>query len=293
MKYLSSFALRHTGRIFDYFMLMKPELTLLSVSTAVGSAFIALHGSMQYVLLVHTLIGTILIGSAAGVLNQYIERRYDAMMKRTEQRPLPAGRVQPAEALLFGIVLGIAGLSYLAILTNWVAVTLSMVTLVSYLVIYTPLKRKTPFATIVGGIPGALPPLIGWTIVRGSVSMEAWALFFILFFWQMPHFLSLAWMYRNDYARASYRLLTVLDTTGTITGRQILVYSIALIPASLMPMVVGLTGMLYFFSMLILSFGFLAVAINFYRVRTNAAARRLFFTSLLFLPALFFLIMIF
>ena len=274
-------------------MLMKPELTLLSVSTAVGSAFIALHGSRQYILLVHTLIGTILIGGAAGVLNQYIERRYDAMMKRTEQRPLPAGRIQPAEALIFGIVLGIAGLSYLAILTNWAAVTLSMLTLVSYLVIYTPLKRKTPFATIVGGIPGALPPLIGWTVVRGNVSMEAWALFFILFFWQMPHFLSLAWMFRNDYARASYRLLTVLDTTGIITGRQILVYSIALIPASLMPMVVGLAGMFYFFSMLILSFGFLVVAINFYRVRTNAAARKLFYSSLLFLPALFFLIMIF
>jgi heme o synthase len=293
MKYLSSFALRHTSRISDYFMLMKPELTLLSVSTAVGSAYIALHGSTQYVLLVHTLIGTILIGGAAGVLNQYIERRYDAMMKRTEQRPLPAGRVQPAEALIFGIVLGVAGLSYLAILTNVVAVTLSMLTLVSYLVIYTPLKRKTPFATIVGGIPGALPPLIGWTIVRGSVSMEAWALFFILFFWQMPHFLSLAWMYRNDYARASYRLLTVLDTTGRITGRQILVYSIALIPASLMPMVVGLAGMFYFFSMVILSFGFLGVAIYFYRVRTNAAARKLFYSSLLFLPAIFFLIMIF
>jgi len=135
-------------------------------------------------------------------------------------------------------VLSVAGLSYLAVFTNLVAVSLSVLTLVSYLAIYTPLKRKTPFATVVGGIPGALPPLIGWAIVRGSVSMEAWSLFFILFFWQMPHFLSLAWMYRNDYARAGYKLLTLLDPTYAVTSRQILVYSIALIPASLMPMVV-------------------------------------------------------
>jgi heme o synthase len=293
MKYLSSMALRHTSRLSDYIMLMKPELTLLSVSTAVGSAYIALHGSMQYVFLIHTFIGTLLVGSAAGVLNQYLERQYDAMMKRTDQRPLPAGRVQPAEALFLGTVLALSGLSYFAFLTNWIAVSLSALTLVSYLAIYTPLKRKTPFATIVGGIPGALPPLIGWAVVRSSVSMEAWSLFFILFFWQMPHFLALAWMYRNDYARAGYRLLTVLDTTGSATSRQILIYTIALIPASLMPMIVGLTGTVYFFCMLILSMGFFAVAMNFYRVRTNVAARRLFFTSLIFLPTLFFLIMIF
>jgi heme o synthase len=293
MKYFSAIALRHTSRISDYVMLMKPELTLLSVSTAVGSAYIALQGSKQYSLLFHTLIGTILVGGAAGVLNQYIEHQYDAMMKRTEHRPLPSGRIQPAEALLFGVVLGIAGLSYLAILTNGVAVSLSALTLISYLAIYTPLKRKTPFATVVGGISGALPPLIGWSVVQGRVPIEAWSLFFILFFWQIPHFLSLAWMYRNDYARTSYRLLAVLDTTGAVTSRQILVYSIALIPASLMPMFVGLTGMLYFVSMLVLSVGFLTVAMNFYRGRTNSAARRLFFSSLIFLPVLFFFIIIF
>jgi protoheme IX farnesyltransferase len=271
---------------------MKPELTLLSVLTAVGSAFLALHGSKQYSLLVHTFIGTILVGSAAGVLNQYIERRSDAMMKRTEHRPLPAGRIQPGEALFFGIALGFAGLSYLAILTNWIAVSLSMLTLVSYLAIYTPLKRKTPFATVIGGIPGALPPLIGWAVVQGRVSMEAWSLFFILFFWQMPHFLSLAWMYRNDYARANYKLLTVMDTTGAVTSRQILVYSIALIPASLMPLLVGLTGEYYFFSALIFSVGFLIAALHFYRVRTNFAARKLFFASLILLPALFLMMML-
>jgi protoheme IX farnesyltransferase len=271
---------------------MKPELTLLSVSTAVGSAYIALHGSMQYSLLVHTFIGTILVGGSAGVLNQYIERRYDTMMKRTEHRPIPAGRIQPDDALLFGTALGFVGLSYLALFTNWIAVSLSLLTLISYLAIYTPLKRTTPFATLIGGIPGALPPLIGWAIVQDKVSMEAWSLFFILFFWQIPHFLSLAWMYRNDYVRARYRLLTVLDTTGAVTSRQILVYSIALIPVSLMPLLVGLTGGFYFFSALILSIGFIIVALHFYYVRTNSAARKLFFASLLLLPALFLMMML-
>ena len=169
MKVLNSPALRHTNTISDYILLMKPELTLLSVLTAVGSAYIALHGSMHYFLLVHTFIGTILVGGAAGVLNQYIERRYDAMMKRTEHRPLPAGRIPAAAALLFGIVLGFAGLSYLALFTNWIAVSLSVLTLMSYLALYTPLKRKTPFATLIGGIPGALPPLIGWAVDRSEL----------------------------------------------------------------------------------------------------------------------------
>jgi protoheme IX farnesyltransferase len=237
-------------------------------------------------------MGTILVGSAAGVLNQYIERRYDAMMKRTEQRPLPAGRVQPAEALFFGIVLGIAGLSYLAIFTNWVAVSLSVLTLVSYLAIYTPLKRKTPFATVIGGIPGALPPLIGWAIVRGSVSMEAWSLFFILFFWQMPHFLSLAWMYRKDYARAGYQLLVVLDQTGDITSRQILVYCYALVPASLMPTLIGFTGYTYFTGALILSISFLITGIVFFRKQSPIAARRIFYSSLIFLSSLYILLIL-
>ncbi|RPI04295.1 MAG: protoheme IX farnesyltransferase [Ignavibacteriae bacterium] len=292
MKYLTSLALRHTSSFTDYIVLMKPELTLLSVSTAVGSAYIALQGSAHYVLLVHTLIGTILIGGTAGTLNQYFERRYDAMMKRTERRPLPAGRIQPVDALIFAVVIGIAGVTYLALLTNWVAVTLSIITLVSYLALYTPLKRVTPFATVVGGIPGALPPLIGWAVVQGKLPLEAWSLFLILFFWQMPHFLSLAWMFRNDYARAGFRLLTVLDADGTATRLQILVYALALIPASLMPVFVGMTNTTYLICALFLNLGFLSAAIYFYRARTNAAAHTLFYTSICFLPALFLLLMV-
>ena len=292
VKDLNTITLHRTQSISDYVMLMKPELTLLSVSTAVASAYIALRGSTHYSLLIHTLIGTLLVGSAAGVLNQYIERRYDAMMKRTEHRPLPAGRIQPADALFFGILLGIAGLSYLAILTNWIAVALSVLTLVSYLAIYTPLKRTTPFATLVGGIPGALPPLIGWAVVQGSVSMEAWSLFFILFFWQMPHFLSLSWMYRKDYARAGYKLLVVIDSTGEIVSRQILVYCCALVPASLLPTLVGFTGYVYFTCTLILSLLFLTTGIVFFREQSPSAARRIFYFSLLFLLLLFILLML-
>jgi len=271
---------------------MKPKLTLLSVLTALAGSYLASQESSQYILIVHAFIGTALIGGCAGVLNQYIERQYDALMKRTEHRPIPSGHVRPAEALFFGVILGIAGISYLALLTNWTAVSLSVLTLAIYLAIYTPLKRRTPFATVVGGIPGAMPPLIGWSIVRGSISLEAFSLFFILFFWQIPHFLSLAWMYRNDYARSGYKLLSVIDPTFTVTSRQILIYSIALLPASLMPTMVGIAGMQYFFGALACSTGFLLTALHLFAVRTNIAARKLFQSSPFFLLALFFLMML-
>jgi len=271
---------------------MKPELTLLSVLTAVGSSYLAAREMGNYISLIHTLIGTLLVGGAAGTLNQYIERDYDAQMKRTAQRPLPSGRIDSADALFFGIVLAIGGILYLALAGNLLAGILAALTLASYLCVYTPLKRRTPFATIVGGIPGALPPLIGWAVTRGDLSREAWALFFILFFWQMPHFLALAWMYRKDYERAGYKILSVLDPSGKITGRQTLIYSIVLIPASLLPTLLGMAGIIYFSAMLILAFVFLFLSISMYRHHTFVSARRLFFASLIFLPLLFFFLMI-
>jgi protoheme IX farnesyltransferase len=189
-------------------------------------------------------------------------------------------------------VLGVSGVLFLALFGGMLAGMLAVLTLVSYLFVYTPLKRKTPFATTIGGIPGALPPLIGWAVVRGELPMEAWSLFFILFFWQMPHFLALAWMYRKDYERAGYKILTVVDPSDTITPRQILIYCIALIPASVLPMLVGMTGFFYFAGALILSLAFLAAAIYLYREKTAIAARKLFFSSLAFLPLLFFLLML-
>jgi protoheme IX farnesyltransferase len=188
--------------------------------------------------------------------------------------------------LFFGATLSIVGVLQLLLFTHIAAAFLAVVTLATYLFLYTPLKRVTPFATVVGGIPGAIPPLIGWTAVTGELSMGAWSLFFILFFWQMPHFLSLGWMYRKDYARANYRLLVVVDPSGNASSRQILIYCIALIPAAFMPTMVGILGMTYFVGAAVLSTWFLWLAIRLYRDRSNANARRLFFASLVYLSVL-------
>jgi heme o synthase len=279
-------------RLADYIALTKPEITLLSVLTAVGSAYLALRGSSHYIPLVHVLIGTMLVGAGAGSLNEYIEREFDGMMRRTSHRPLVTRTLSPLDALMFGISLSIIGTLYLAITTNLLAGALAGITLVSYLFIYTPLKRRTPFAIVIGGIPGALPPLIGWTAVRGEITTEGLSLYFILFFWQMPHFLALAWMYRKDYERAGYKVLTTIDPTGALTSRQILVYASALVPASLLPTLVGLTGLVYFFGAFLLSAGFLSISIYLYFNRSNTNARRLFSASLVYLSVLFFLLMV-
>jgi heme o synthase len=274
------------SRTLDYIALTKPELTLLSVVTALGGAYLASGHSLSFSLLMHTFVGTLLVGGGAGALNQYIERDLDSQMRRTEHRPLPAGRIHHRKALLLGVLLSLAGVIELAFFTHMLAAFLALVTLISYLFIYTPLKRVTPFATVVGGVPGAIPPLIGWAAVSGELSMGAWSLFFILFFWQMPHFLSLGWMYRKDYARANYKLLTVLDPSGEASSRQILVYCIALIPAVFMPTLVGVLGVTYFIGALILTLGFLWLAVRLFRERTNPNARRLFFASLIYLSVL-------
>jgi len=276
----------------DFVSLTKPELTLLSVGTAVVSAYLARPATTSAMVLLHVLVGTSLIGGACGVLNQYMERSYDALMKRTERRPVPSGRVAPRDALLFGVALAILGILYLELFTSREATLLGSLTIVTYLGIYTPLKRRSPFATIVGGIPGALPPLIGWAASYHSLSRESWTLFFILFFWQMPHFLSLAWLYRRDYARAGYRMLTAIDEKGIVTSRQIVVYAVALLAASLAPTLVGLAGTLYFYCALLASGLFAVVAVSFFLKRTNAVARRLFYASLLYLPTIFLLLMI-
>ncbi len=273
-------------KLLDYIALAKPELTLLSVTTALGAAYLAAGDPVPYWLLFHVFIGTILVGAGAGALNQYAERQYDAMMRRTENRPLPSGRLEPTEALALGSVAAIGGVIYLSAFTNVLAGFLAVVTLVTYLLLYTPLKRLTPFATVIGGVPGALPPMIGWAAVAGGLTMGAWALFFILFFWQMPHFHSLAWMYRKDYARAGYRLLTVVDPSGVVASRQILIYSAALVPAALMPTMVGTLGITYFLGAFLLSGGFLVLAIRLYRNRTNGNARMLFLASLVYLSVL-------
>jgi protoheme IX farnesyltransferase len=274
------------SRLLDYVALAKPELTLLSVVTALGGAYLASGTTIPYAALVHVFLGTLFVGGGAGALNQFIESDFDARMRRTENRPVPSGRVSRRSALLFGLSLSIAGVLHLLLFTTMLAAFLAVVTLTTYLFLYTPLKRITPFATVVGGIPGALPPLIGWSAVSGDLSMGAWSLFFILFFWQMPHFLSLGWMYRKDYARANYRLLTVIDPSGEAASRQILVYCVALIPAVFMPTMVGVLGLTYLLGATLLTIIFLWLAVRLFKDRSNANAKRLFFSSLVYLSVL-------
>ncbi len=285
-------ALPARSRLADYAALTKPELTLLSVLTALGGAYLASTGATHYVEMLHVLLGTALVGGGAGALNQVMECNDDALMKRTEHRPLPSGRLPAWQAAIFGGVLSVAGLVYLFVLTNFLAAFLAAATLVTYVALYTPLKKVTPFATVLGGIPGALPPMIGWAAVRGEISLEPWVLFAIVFFWQMPHFLALAWMYRKDYARAGFRMLTVLDRDGSVTGRQILVYSIALLPATVLPTYVGLTGVMYFVGGAIAALSFLSFSIRFVLSQTSSNARRLFYASLFYLPVLALLIIL-
>lgn len=274
------------SRIADYMTLMKPELTLLSVLTAMAGVFLASPGDVPIGVLLHVLIGTALVGGGAGALNQFMEREYDGMMRRTEHRPLPSGRLTAVEVLIFGTGISLLGIIDLMAFTSFLAGFLAVLTLVTYLFLYTPLKRITPWSTAVGGIPGALPPVIGWTAVRNEMTPEAWVLFAVLFFWQMPHFFSLAWMYRKDYARAGYKMLTVLDPSGSVTSIHIIGYSTLLLFASLMPGVLGYAGVLYVGAALLLSTAFVGTGIQLWISRSNEAARRVFFASLVYLPVL-------
>jgi len=274
------------SRAMDYISLTKPELTFLSVLTALAGYYLGAGGIPEGTGVIHTLVGTALVGGGSGALNQYIERRYDAQMKRTENRPLPSGRIAPLEALLFGILLASGGILSLALCVNMLTASLGAITCITYLSLYTPLKRLTPLATLVGGIPGALPPVMGWTAATNGITSGAMILFGILFFWQMPHFLSLAWMYRKDYARAGYRLLAVMDSGGVRTATQAFLCTCLLIPVSLLLVREGGAGMMYVVSAAILGAGFLLFAFLLLVRRTSGAARRLFFASLLYLPAL-------
>jgi protoheme IX farnesyltransferase len=273
-------------RLADLFQLAKPELTLLSVFTAVGGAYLAAPPSPTLSHIVSLILGTFLVGGSCGALNQVIERDYDRRMERTRNRPVASGRIDVRTAGVLGTLAGAAGVAVLGLGNSLLAAELAVVTLLLYLFVYTPLKRKSPFATIVGGIPGALPTLIGWTSVRGDLGLPAWAFFFILFFWQMPHFLSLSWMYRAEYAAAGFPMLAVVDPSGRAASRQSLIYAGALMPAVILPTLVGSLGVAFCAGGLILSALFFALAFRWFRTRSDADARRLFFGSLLYLSLL-------
>ncbi len=266
--------------------LFKARLTSLVLLTTLVGFYLGQRGPMNWLLLVNTLMGTGLLACGAAALNQYLERDFDALMERTEDRPLPAGLIQPQTVVVLGGVISLAGLLWLAFGANLLTAVLGAVTLISYLFIYTPLKRKTTLNTAIGAIPGALPPLMGWTAARGDLSIEGWALFAILFFWQLPHFLAIAWMYREDYAKGGFVMLPLVDRDGTRTGRSAVSHTLGLLPVSLSPFVFQMSGALYLAGALVLGLGFLWFAGRFAKQMDRLSARRLFFASILYLPLL-------
>ena len=275
------------SRWLDFVELTKPRIALMVLFTVAIGAMLATPAVPDVALLVNTLIGTGLVAAGASALNQLLERRSDAQMQRTENRPLPAGRLQPMEVLFFGLALSTGGLVWLAVTGRHpIAAAVAAVTHLSYVFVYTPLKSRTTMNTLVGAVPGALPPIIGWTSVTGTLDWQAAAIFLIVFLWQVPHFLAIAWIYREDYARAGLKMLPVADADGALTGRQMVLYCLALMPVSLLPVLHQKAGWIYGLGAVALGLLFLAAAIGFSANHTNARARRVLRASLVYLPAL-------
>ncbi len=274
----------------DYIQLTKPRITILVTATTLVGFYLGAVEAISISLLVHTLFGTALVAAGAGALNMAFEWQADAGMRRTEKRPIPAGRLSPFQGVLFGLLLSLTGASYLWTLVNALTGALSIITAILYLFAYTPLKKLTSLCTIVGAVPGAIPPMMGWTAVRNSLDFEAWWLFAILFLWQLPHFLSIAWLYREDYARGGFPMLPVVDEKGNQTSRQIIIETIALLLVTLLPL--GGLDLVYSVGALLLGLVFLYMGIRFSITRSNLWARRLLLTSVVYLPCLMILMML-
>ena len=267
----------------DFIALTKPGLVIMLVLTTCVGFYLGSDGPVDWMQLLHTLAGTTLAAGGTLALNQFIERDRDALMKRTRERPLPAGKLRPAQAFGFGVAITVAGLLYLALVVNVLSSGVTAAITITYLFLYTPLKHRTTLSTVFGAIPGALPPVTGWAASRNELGLEAGVLFAILFLWQMPHALALAWLFREDYARAGFQLLPAVDPDGRFTSVQILVNCLALTAFSLVPTILGIAGVLYFYAALTAGLGLLAFAIHLTVTRTLASARNLFFASLVFL----------
>lgn len=281
-----------TGRIAAFISLTKPRIAVMVLLTVAVGFFLGMRGASHPLALVLTVLGTGLVAAGASVWNQVLERRTDAQMRRTAMRPLPRGIVAPGEAALFGSVLTAAGTLILALGANALAAFLALLTFVLYVAAYTPLKQVTTLNTAVGAIPGALPPVIGWAAATGRLGIEAWSLFLIVFLWQFPHFLAIAWLHREDYARGGHKMLPSVDPTGALTGRQATVYALALVPAGLLPTVVGVAGPLYFIGALALGLAYLAAALRFWGDVSEDSARRLLRASFLHLPGVLLLLLL-
>jgi protoheme IX farnesyltransferase len=279
-------AKREPSRVADYLALVKVRLTMLVLATTVVGFYLGSSSPMNWPLLAAAVLGTGLLAGGAAALNQWMEREQDGDMRRTEGRPIPAGRLSASEALGFGVAISAIGVIVLALAVNWLTAAVGAATLVLYLFAYTPLKQRTPWCTVVGAVPGALPPVMGWTAARGDLGLEAAMLFAILFVWQMPHFLAIAMIHRDDYARAGFPMLTVDDPDGATTAKHIAAYCVALVPISLAPTLLGLSGSVYFVGALALGVAYLALGIVVAVKRTRVAARGLFLASLVYLPIL-------
>ena len=274
------------GRFRDYVTLTKPGISLMAAVTALAGFFLGSGGAVGPARLLHTVVGTLLVSGGACALNMLLERDVDARMHRTENRPLPARRLNAGEALFLGSLLALAGVLYLSAAVNVLTAVIAGLTLCVYLYVYTPLKKISALNTLFGAVAGALPPVIGWTAAVGRLDPGAWVLFAILFFWQYPHFFSLAWLYRADYARAGLAMLPAVEPDGETTARHMVVTTLALTSVSLLPTFLGLAGTIYFAAAFLMGLGLLALSFVFFRQHTDLRARRVFLASVLYLPLL-------
>jgi protoheme IX farnesyltransferase len=274
------------SRANAYVALTKPDVSFLVLMTTAAGFYMGSRGAVDWLHLMQTVFATLLIAAGTATLNHYIERDSDRYMRRTASRPLPSGQLQPREALWFGVILSVAGAVDLYFTAGILASALGILTSLSYLLAYTPLKKRTVWATAVGAFPGAIPPMIGWVAATGTLDRGAWLLFAILFLWQFPHFYAIAWMYREDYARAGILMLPVVDREGTRTFRQIILTAVALVGVSLLPAVMGLAGVHYFFGALVVSTALVQVCLWAASSRTNARAKWLMHATVLHIPVL-------
>jgi protoheme IX farnesyltransferase len=275
-----------SGLVRDLVELVKARLTLLVLLTTAVGFYVGAESPVNYAALFHTVLGTAAAAAGAAALNQWWERQLDALMHRTRSRPVPSGRMRPVEALVLGAGLSIFGVSYLAFVCNALSAALAAITIIVYIFAYTPLKRVSTFNTALGAIPGALPPMIGWAAARGTLNPGAWSLFAILFLWQLPHFFAIAWMYREDYARAGFQMISSDDRTGERSASQSVFFCMILFIVAGLPAFLGIATIFYLLIELALSGAFVAVAMRFLRTRTTADARRLFLASIVYLPLL-------
>jgi protoheme IX farnesyltransferase len=279
-------------RVAAFVELTKPRITFLIVLTSAAGFALASTGRIDYTGLLSAMFGIALLSSGIATVNQYMERDLDALMRRTANRPLPSGKLLPWEALAFGAALTVAAEIYLAVLVNPLTALLGLTVIAGYLFAYTPLKTRTSLSTMVGAFPGAVPPLIGWAAARGDIGLEAWVLFAILFLWQFPHFLAIAWMYREDYSRAGILMLPVVEPDGRVTGQQIVVYTVLLVPVSLLPTALGISGKVYLYGAIVLGLLFLYSSVRAAFSKSRQEARRLLLASVIYLPLLFILMVL-